>query len=217
MIAKKPSLPKQRQLKITAFESRARAQGYHWIAGVDEAGRGPLAGPVVAAACILPDGFYLRGIDDSKKLTPEERDNFYKKLIENREILSGIGIVEALIIDQINILQASFQAMVIAISQLRQRPDYVLVDGNHLPPFEMICEGIVGGDTVSQSIMSGAIIAKVTRDQIMKEHHKTWPQYHFDEHKGYSTPEHLEAIKKYGPCPIHRKSFEPVRECVYAI
>ena len=217
---KKQSLPKQprretaRLKKLTAYEARARLQGYQWIAGIDEAGRGPLAGPVVAAACIIPEGVYLSGINDSKKLTSEKREELYEKIRENPAILSGIGIVEAVIIDQVNILQATFQAMVAAIAQLSQKPDYILIDGNQLPirlKLELPCEGIVEGDSLSQSVMAAGILAKVTRDRIMLEHHKTWPDYSFDEHKGYGTGKHLESLKRLGPCPIHRRSFEPVQ------
>ena len=220
---KKQSLPKQRRREtarlksLTAYESRARAQGYKAIAGVDEAGRGPLAGPVVAAACIFPEGFYLPGINDSKKLTAEERERLYALIRENPEILSGVGIVESLIIDQINILQATFQAMAAAISALSQKPDYLLIDGNQMPlrlKLELPCEGIVEGDSLSQSIMAAGILAKVTRDRIMLEHHKTWPQYGFNEHKGYGTEKHLKGLKEFGPCPIHRMSYEPVKMAV---
>jgi ribonuclease HII len=200
--------------KLTAYEQRARSQGYKSIAGVDEAGRGPLAGPVVAAACIFPENLYLPGINDSKKLTAEERERLYQSIMENPEILSGIGIVEALMIDQINILQATFQAMVAAIFELNQKPDYILFDGNQFPKslqLEIFCEGIVEGDSLSQSVMAAGILAKVTRDKIMLEHHKTWPGYSFDEHKGYGTEKHLARLKELGPCPIHRRSYEPVK------
>ncbi len=203
--------------KLTAFEERASRQGYQYIAGVDEAGRGPLAGPVVAAACIIPENCYLPGINDSKKLTADERERLYQMIKENPEILSGVGIVEALIIDQINILQATFQAMVAAILQLKQKPDYLLFDGNQIPKslqLEMPCEGIVQGDSLSVSVMAAGIIAKVTRDRIMLEHHKTWPGYGFDEHKGYGTEKHLERLKELGPCFIHRRSYEPVKMAV---
>jgi len=217
---KKQSLPKQQRLEtarlktLTVYEQRARSQGYKTIAGVDEAGRGPLAGPVVAAACILPENFYLPGINDSKKLTAEQRERLYEMIKENPEILSGVGIVEALIIDQINILQATFQAMVAAVLQLQQKPDYILIDGNQIPKslqLEMPCEGIVQGDSLSQSIMAAGIIAKVTRDKIMLEHHKTWPDYGFKDHKGYGTEKHLEKLRELGPCPLHRRSYEPVK------
>lgn len=220
---KKQSLPIQQRLetarlkRLIAYERRARSQGYRLIAGVDEAGRGPLAGPVVAAACILPENLFLPGIKDSKQITAEERERLYEKIRQNPEILSGVGIVEALIIDQVNILRATFQAMAAAIAQLSQKPDYVLIDGNQIPPqlnLAMPCEGIVEGDTLSQSIMAAAILAKVTRDRIMLEHHKTWPEYCFAEHKGYSTPQHLRLLKELGPSPIHRMSFEPVKMAV---
>jgi len=202
---------------LTAYERRARSQGYQLIAGVDEAGRGPLAGPVVAAACILPEGFLLQGIKDSKQLTAGERERLYEKIRQSPEILSGVGIVEALIIDQVNILRATFQAMAAAIAQLSQKPDYVLIDGNQLPPQLvqlMPCKAIVEGDTLSQSIMAAAVLAKVTRDRIMLEHHKTWPEYCFAEHKGYPTPKHRKLLKEWGPCPIHRMSYEPVKMAV---
>jgi len=172
---------------------------------------------VVAAACIFPEGFYLPGINDSKKLTAEERERLYALIRENPEILSGVGIVESLIIDQINILQATFQAMAAAISALSQKPDYLLIDGNQMPlrlKLELPCEGIVEGDSLSQSIMAAGILAKVTRDRIMLEHHKTWPQYGFNEHKGYGTEKHLKGLKEFGPCPIHRMSYEPVKMAV---
>ncbi len=217
---KKQSLLKQqrretvRLKKLTAYEQRARSQGYKSIAGIDEAGRGPLAGPVVAAACIFPENFYLPGINDSKKLTAEERERLYHLIMENPEILSGVGIVDALMIDQINILQATFQAMAAAILQLKQKPDYILFDGNQFPKslqLEIFCEGIVEGDSLSQSVMAAGILAKVTRDKMMLEYHKTWPGYGFDEHKGYGTQKHLENLKALGPCPIHRRSYEPVK------
>lgn len=220
---KKQSLPIQQRLetarlkRLTAYERRARSQGYRLIAGIDEAGRGPLAGPVVAAACVLPEDLHLQGIKDSKLMTAEEREALYEKIRQNPAILSGVGIVEALIIDQINILRATFQAMAAALAQLPEKPDYALIDGNQLPPqlvHTLPCEGIVEGDTLSQSIMAAAILAKVTRDRIMLEHHKTWPEYGFAEHKGYSTPKHMELLKKLGPCPIHRMTFEPVRMAI---
>ncbi|HUD01858.1 MAG TPA: ribonuclease HII [Rhabdochlamydiaceae bacterium] len=219
----KQSLPKQQRREtarlklITAYERRARLQGYQWIAGVDEAGRGPLAGPVVAAACIIPEDVYIPGINDSKKLTAEQREVLYQKIRENPAILSGIGIVEAIIIDQINILQATFQAMVAAIAQLQQKPDYILIDGNQMPirlKMELPCEGIVEGDSLSQSVMAAGILAKVTRDRIMLEHDKKWPEYGFKKHKGYGTEKHRESLKRLGPCPIHRMSFEPVQMAV---
>ena len=214
---KKQSLPIQQRLEdarlktLVAFETRARKRGFQKIAGVDEAGRGPLAGPVVAAACIIPEGIYLPGINDSKKLTSEQRERLYDLLKSNPEILSAEGVVEAIIIDQINILRATLEAMAVAIVKLKAKPDYVLVDGNRLPSLEMPAEAIVRGDSLSQSIMAAAIIAKVTRDKMMKQYHEQWPEYGFDEHKGYPTPQHLQALEKFGACPIHRQSFGPVK------
>lgn len=218
---KRKSLPIDQRLevarlkKLSAYERKARSQGYQQVAGVDEAGRGPLAGPVIAAACILPEGLYLPGIDDSKKLSAEQRDRLYQTIMENPAILSGVGIVEVLIIDQVNILQATLRAMIAAVLQLRSPPDYVLVDGNRLPPLEMPGEAIVHGDALSQTIMAAAILAKVTRDRIMKELHSQWPEYGFAEHKGYPTAKHLEALRRLGPCPAHRLSYEPVRMAIH--
>lgn len=208
---KKKSLPNLSQLELKGFQTRARLQGFSRIAGVDEAGRGPLAGPVVAAACILPEDFDLPGIDDSKRLSAKERDALYEKIQQDPSILSGIGIVEAIMIDQVNILQATFLAMSAAVAKLKETPDYVLVDGNQLPPLPMPCEGIVQGDTLFPSIMAASILAKVTRDRIMFNLHEKWPQYNFAVHKGYPTPDHLSRLQEFGPCPEHRQSYKPVQ------
>lgn len=202
---------KKKQFLLTALETKARRQGYRRIAGVDEAGRGPLAGPVVAAACILPEGLEIPGINDSKKLSAEARDFLYEKIQQDPSILSGVGVVEALMIDQVNILQATFLAMAAAVAKLSEQPDYVLVDGNQLPPLEMPCVGVVKGDTLSQSIMAASILAKVTRDRIMRNLHQKWPLYGFARHKGYPTPQHLDLLKRLGPCPEHRLSYQPVK------
>jgi len=202
----------QRLEKLLVFERRARRRGFTAIAGVDEAGRGPLAGPVVAAACILPDGTCVEGVNDSKKLVPSQRAAIFQKIISNPAICHGVGVVDSILIDQINILQATFQAMLIALSRLTKGPDYVLVDGSLLPPITVPGEAIVAGDSLSQSIAAASIIAKVTRDALMLEFHKKWPEYGFDAHKGYGTKQHLEAIRRFGPCPIHRLSFSPFRD-----
>lgn len=194
----------------TRYEARARAQGYLRIAGLDEAGRGPLAGPVVAAACIIPEGVWFKGINDSKVLSADERKRLYDLIRNHPDVVTGIGVVEAVIIDQINILQATFQAMKMAVIDLKVEPDYILVDGNQRPHFDVYCEGVVKGDSECLSIMAAGILAKVTRDEIMLEFHKMWPQYHFDEHKGYGTEKHMKALKEFGPCPIHRMTFAPV-------
>lgn len=189
----------------------AYQEGYQIIAGVDEAGRGPLAGPVVAAACIFPRGLVLEGVDDSKKLSPKKREEIYQILVSHPEIDFAIGIVEQTQIDVINILQASLAAMASAIKNLVVEPDFLLVDGNQRPPTEIACKAVVKGDSLSQSIAAASILAKHSRDQMMLQFHLEWPQYGFDKHKGYATRAHLQAIQKHGPCPIHRKSFEPLK------
>jgi ribonuclease HII len=195
---------------LMVWENDARVRGFKQIAGVDEAGRGPLAGPVVAAACILPEGTFIEEIDDSKKLLPSIRFEIFQKLIALCDY--GIGIVDAQIIDQINILQATFQAMLIAISRLNGQPDYLLVDGNKMPMTSIPGRAVVKGDSLSQSIAAASIIAKETRDQLMCAFDEKWPQYNFSSHKGYGTEEHLLAIQKYGPCPIHRMTFAPLKK-----
>lgn len=208
----KPLRPSQQHNMISdRFEKKARRRGFKAIAGIDEAGRGPLAGPVVAAACMLPKGALIEGIDDSKKLTPEKRMEVYEKIIAYPQVCFGIGIIDSIIIDQINILRATLEAMMLAVAHLSNQPDYLLVDGNQLPPFHIPAEAIVDGDALSFSIAAASIIAKYTRDKIMMEYHLQWPMYGFDEHKGYGTEKHLLALQKEGPCPIHRRSFEPVK------
>jgi ribonuclease HII len=195
----------------TLFEEMGYKKGFKIIAGTDEAGRGPLAGPVVAAACIFPRHLIVEEIKDSKLLTVEKREELYHFLVNYPQIDFGIGIVENDRIDEINILQASLEAMEIAVKQLKTNPDYLLVDGVQLPKTEILSKGIIKGDKQSQSIGAASILAKYTRDQIMIKHHGKWPQYGFDQHKGYGTKKHLEALTKHGPCPIHRRSFEPIK------
>ncbi|GAB4189833.1 MAG: ribonuclease HII [Simkaniaceae bacterium] len=191
------------------FEQQAFMNGYKIVAGIDEAGRGPLAGPVVAAACILPRDLIIEGIDDSKKLTEEKRESLFSFLINHPHVIYGVGIIDNKIIDEINILKASHRAMMEAVRALRTAPDYLLVDGNQMPASDIPLQGIVQGDSKSQSIAAASIIAKVTRDRIMKDFHEKWPHYGFDTHKGYATEKHLKAIEVYGPCPIHRLSYSP--------
>ena len=193
------------------FEESAYNAGRRLIAGVDEAGRGPLAGPVVAAACILPRGLQIEGIDDSKKLTPEKREELYHVLTNHPDIHYGIGILESTVIDKINILQAALRAMALAVGELEVEPDYLLIDGNHLPPTHIAAKAVIKGDSRSLSIGAASIIAKHYRDILMKQFHEKYPHYGFDRHKGYGTKGHVEALRAYGPCPIHRTSFEPVR------
>lgn len=194
------------------FEKKARQDGYRVVAGTDEAGRGPLAGPVVAAACILPENISLPGVDDSKKLTASEREYFYKRITEDPEILTSVSVVAPGTIDAINILQASLYAMKLAIEKLSVQPDLVLVDGLHVPKMDRKAHAIVDGDALSISIAAASIVAKWVRDQIMEEYHKIWPEYGFNKHKGYGTPSHKKALEAKGICPIHRMSYAPVRE-----
>ncbi len=202
---------KRRLHKMSFYERRLSRQGYKAIAGIDEAGRGPLAGPVVAAACILPERFFLAGLNDSKQLTSEMRERLFFQIITTRNLSLGIGIVSHQRIDEINILQATFEAMQIAVSNLLCVPDMLLIDGKQMPPFPIPIQAIVRGDALSVSIAAASIIAKVTRDRLMDEEDQNWPQYGFRKHKGYGTPQHLEAIRQYGPCLLHRRSFEPVK------
>lgn len=197
--------------RLIAIELHARALGYQRIAGIDEAGRGPLAGPVVAAACVLPAGVLIKGVNDSKQLTSVEREQLFQRILACEGVDYGIGIIDAEQIDRINILQATFKAMSEAILKLAFPPDYLLVDGLHLPVAHLPGLAIVEGDGKSQSIAAASILAKVTRDRLMLEFHKKWPLYAFDQHKGYGTKEHLQAIQEYGPCPIHRMSFAPLK------
>jgi ribonuclease HII len=200
------------------FEIALINQGVTRIAGVDEAGRGPLAGPVFAAAVIFPADWIQNGlpkslkkINDSKQLTPEERDIFFAELTSRPEIQFGVAQVPEQMIDQINILQATHRAMNMALAQLASPPQHVLVDGLPVATMTWPQTAIVSGDALSYSIAAASIIAKVSRDRLMIQLHQTYPQYGFAEHKGYGTPDHLEAIRAHGPCPIHRQSFAPFR------
>lgn len=189
------------------IENSLWKNGYNLIAGLDEAGRGPLAGPVVAAAVIFPKNIKIHGLDDSKKLTPQKREELYP-VIFKKAISIGIGFVSEKIIDKINILQATFLAMRKALDNLENTPDYVLVDGNIIiPKIAILQKTIIKGDGISSSISAASIIAKVTRDRFMLKLDKKYPQYGFRFHKGYGTRLHFEMLAKHGLCPIHRKSF----------
>jgi ribonuclease HII len=202
-------LLKEKYLEMTCYERRAMESGYSFIAGIDEAGRGPLAGPVVAAAAILHPDFFLPGLDDSKKLSAKKRDE-YEEIIKREALGYSIAIINPEEIDKINIYQASIKAMKMAISSLMPVPDYLLVDAVKLDtPFTS--EAIIKGDAKSVSIAAASILAKTARDRLMKELSKEYPQYGFDSHMGYGTKEHLLAIEKFGITPIHRKTFAPVK------
>ena len=202
---------KKRLQKMTLHEKQVRKQGYKLIVGIDEAGRGPLAGPVVAAACLLPKGFLIPGVDDSKKLTPLMRERLFEELSQDKRIIFGVGVVHHDEIDRINIYQATIAAMLQAVSGFPTVPDFLLVDGLNLPHPTIPSMKIIGGDGLSLQIAAASICAKVTRDRLMHEYHQQWPEYGFASHKGYGTAYHVEAIRKFGPCPIHRRSFEPIK------
>ena len=196
---------------LWAFERALRAEGYARIAGVDEAGRGPLAGPVVSAAVILPPAFDAAGINDSKQLTARQRARLYDHIYAHAQSV-GIGIVDPLEIDRINILQASRLSMVMAVANLKPSPDYLLIDGNVGIAADCAQQPVVQGDARSVSVAAASIVAKVTRDRLMCRYHEAFPQYGFDRHKGYPTAAHCAAIARHGPCPIHRRSFKRVCE-----
>jgi ribonuclease HII len=196
--------------EMTSFERKLRAQGFQQIAGIDEAGRGPLAGPVVAAAVILPENFNLPGINDSKKLSVQKREEYFR-VIEKEATAIGIGIIGAEEIDSINILQAAKKAMLNALAELSVQPDYLLIDAVSLEtPYP--AEALIKGDARSVTIAAASIIAKVTRDRMMKEIGERYPEYGFASNMGYGTSEHLEALHRYGATPCHRKSYAPVRD-----
>ena len=192
------------------FETKYYNQGIEYIAGVDEVGRGPLAGPVVAAAVIMPKGFYIEGITDSKKLSEKKRNEFEKLIIENA-ISIGISFMSEKVIDDINIYEASRKAMIDAISKLNPIPEIVLVDAMPLD-IEVKTESIIKGDEKSFMIACASIVAKQTRDRFMDELALKYPEYGFEKHKGYPTKYHKEALKKYGVLDIHRRTYKPVQE-----
>jgi ribonuclease HII len=196
---------------LWVFESEARKSGYALIAGIDEAGRGPLAGPVVSAAVVLPENVCLDGVDDSKKLTPKKRTKLFP-VIQTAAIAVGVGIVQADTIDRINILRAALLSMSMAVGNLAVKPDYLLIDGAFPVPLDLPQKAIPKGDSLSISIAAASIIAKVTRDRMMVAYDETYPEYGFSKHKGYPTRTHREAIRRWGCSPIHRKSFKGVRE-----
>ncbi len=191
---------------MDTFEKIARLEGYKYIAGIDEAGRGPLAGPVVAAAVIFQHDYENPEINDSKKLSARRREKLYE-IITREAMAVGVGVADAEIIDKVNILQATFLAMREAVLELSTPPDYLLIDGLHCIALQIGQKPLVKGDTLSISIAAASIIAKVFRDRIMEIYHRQFPQYNFLQNKGYGTKEHCRAIEEFGMCKIHRKSF----------
>jgi ribonuclease HII len=206
------------------FELEHHARGLTRLAGVDEAGRGPLAGPVVAAAAVLPAEWVTEGLpeslqrlNDSKQLTEKIREELFDAIHVETEIHFGIGIIDAALIDEINILQATYRAMNAALAQLDPPAAHALVDGRPVPTLPTPQTSIIKGDAKSFSIAAASILAKVIRDHLMLQYHEQWPAYGFAQHKGYGTAAHLAALKQHGPCPIHRLSFAPVRAAVRCI
>lgn len=197
--------------RLAAFDQAWRDRGCAPVAGIDEAGIGPWAGPVVAAVVILKEGARLRGLNDSKLLTPEKREDLFESI--RRDALAyGVGVVDAPVIDEINILQASFLAIRRALAQLAVPPALVLFDGcRKIPHCPFPQETVVKGDGLSACIAAASILAKVTRDRLMKEAHRAHPVYGFDQNKGYGTPQHQAALERHGACPLHRRSYSPVQ------
>jgi ribonuclease HII len=195
------------------FEKFWQSQGVSLIAGIDEAGRGPLAGPVVAAAVILPETFDLPGLTDSKKLSAKKREQLFKP-IRRQALAVGVGFVHAEEIDEINILQATIKAMCLAVARLQLQPQQLLIDGITPLPLSLSQQTIIKGDSRSLSIAAASVIAKVVRDRMMVVYDRHYPQYGFAGHKGYGSAKHRALIVEHGPCPLHRKSFACVREYV---
>lgn len=205
-------LLREKFIEMSQYERKLRQKGYQHIAGIDEVGRGPLAGPVVAAAVILPENFYLPGIDDSKKLTEQKREAYYE-LIISQAISYSVGSISPEEIDQINIYEATKKAMLASVAGLTTKPDFLLIDAMKLEtPYPS--EAIIKGDAKSISIAAASIIAKVTRDRLMKEIGQNYPEYGFESNMGYGTKEHLEAIETKGITPHHRKTFAPIKDYI---
>lgn len=201
-------------LDLSDLEERLYEQGHTGVCGVDEVGRGPLAGPVVAAAVIMPRGLVIEGLDDSKKLTCGQRDELFEEIMR-LGLVCAVGIIDHETIDKVNILRASLMAMHKAVMDLKQAPDFVLVDGSYpIPNIAQAQFAIVGGDARCKSISAASIVAKVSRDRIMDHYEKLYPSFSFATHKGYPTPAHLKELEENGPCDIHRKSFKPVAKLI---
>ncbi|WP_200760820.1 ribonuclease HII [Effusibacillus dendaii] len=199
----------ERMERLWDYERSLAAKGFRLIAGIDEAGRGPLAGPVVAAACILPIGIVIPKLNDSKQISPQQREELFHQIRE-QAVAYGIGMADVDYIDTYNILQATYAAMRRAIRAIGTEPDHLLTDAVTIPDVAVPQQAVIKGDAKSHSIAAASILAKVTRDQMMIEYGRMYPEYGFEQHMGYGTPEHIAALQKYGVCPIHRKSFAPV-------
>ncbi len=204
-------VPTKNNVNLYQYEEQLEDLGIKYIAGVDEVGRGPLAGPVVAAAVILPLNLRIKGINDSKKLSLKKRNELYK-IILNEALAVNVSFIDERVIDEINIYEATKKGMLEAISGLKIKPEHVLIDAMPLRELAIAHTSIIHGDALSASIGAASIIAKVTRDEYMDKMDIKYPNYGFKHHKGYCTKEHLEALEKYGPCEIHRKSFAPVKK-----
>lgn len=199
-------------MDLLKYEKELYKKNVTLIAGVDEVGRGPLIGPVVAAAVILPINYHLEGLDDSKKLSEKKRNTFYE-IIKKDALSIGIGVISAKKIDEVNIYEASKLAMIEALSNLDIKPEHVLIDAMKLN-LDIPSTSIIHGDALSESIAAASVIAKVTRDEMMYELHEKYPNYHFDKHKGYPTKLHLECLKKYGPLENYRFTYKPVHDLI---
>jgi len=201
------------EINLYRFEEELYDEGFKNICGVDEAGRGPLAGPVVVAACILPPFLRIPGVNDSKQLSEKKREELYKIIVKNALAYNVVFINEK-IIDELNIYEATKKGMLDAINGLKIEPDYVLIDAMPLSELKTNNKSIIHGDALSASIAAASILAKVSRDHYMEKMDIKYPNYGFKHHKGYGTKMHLEALEKYGPCKIHRRSFEPVAKAL---
>jgi len=204
---------KRKFIEMTVFERKAYNQGFQYVAGVDEVGRGPLAGPVVAAAVILPEGFQLPGLNDSKQLKEKERNDF-SNIIKEEAISYSVAMIESKMIDTMNILKATEKAMKQSVQQLDKKPDHVLVDAVQIEGLPYSQESIIKGDERSVSIAAASILAKVERDRFMRELHHRYPVYGFNSNMGYGTKYHIEQLREHGIIPHHRKSFAPVRKII---
>lgn len=202
----------KKEVDLLKYEHELYKQNIKLIAGVDEAGRGPLVGPVVAGAIILPENYYLEGLNDSKQLSEKKR-NIYYEILKRDAIAIGVGVIDAKTIDEVNIYEASKLAMLEALNNLKVKPEHVLIDAMKLP-LDIPSTSIIHGDALSLSIAAASVIAKVTRDEMMYELHKKHPEYHFDKHKGYPTKLHLECLQKYGPLENYRFTYKPVHDLI---